>query len=471
MIARMIAPGDQHRWTLPVLVALAATAALARDVPAAAALWIVVAMAGVAAYLLARPAAWVVWFIALGLLAPPLPFELGGIDLPFHPAMALLAAGGLLAILRLGEWRIDNGPIWRGSLMLLGATFISLPWAFYYSGSTIGAQSVMRWFLMAGGFLLLFWIAYGPLPDGWNGSNLLRLIMAASVLCAAFAIVDFQYQLPRSVRFSDQYIYGSSNPIRRAQGVFYDASALGNFCAMILTFILALGRDARRALRLPAWLLWMPVPFLAVSLVVSFSRGSIAGLVVAVAMLAWMRRKTLAAGRSLVALLVLVIVVSVAAVVVAPDFVTPYLSRLEYSASEFFSNPNEVLSKRLETWTELGNFIGDHPEAALLGIGYKSLPYTGYFGHPVVGDNMYLSLLLESGVPGLLGLGAFCLAVLVVSLRMSRHDNEAVAGLGRFLFAFWCGEMVQMLTGDVLTFWRVTPVYLAVLGIGLRLTR
>jgi O-antigen ligase len=458
---------EHSRWPLLALAALAAMAALVRDVPAAGVVWAVV-MAGAALLpLLARPAAWVWWFLALGLLMPLLPLPIAGVELPFHPAMAAFAAGLFVVCIRLREWRIERDAITATSALLIGATLISLPWAFYYSGTAVGVQSVIRWVLLASGFLLMLWIASGPLGDEWDGTNLLRMILAAALLSSAFAVVDFQYQLPRTVRFSDQYIYGGEGALRRAQGVFYDASALGNFCAMMLTLILALGRNAQRALRLPAWLLWIPVPTLAVALVLSFSRGSVVNLMVALTALAWMRRKTLA-WRSVATFVALALAVSVAGLLIAPQLLLPYGSRLQYSAVEFFSNPNEVLSKRLDTWNELGAFILDHPAQVLLGIGYKSLPYTNYFSRPMVADNMYLALLMETGLPGLLALLLFSFAVLERTRRMAMGADDRVAGLGRFLFCFWLGEMAQMLSGDILTFWRVTAVYLAILGLGLR---
>jgi O-antigen ligase len=475
-MTRLATIPEQHRWPLLALAAAAASAALVRDLPVMAALWAVAAGVGALLYGLARPAAWAWWFVALGLLLPPLPLTIGGVELPFHPAMAALAAGIVVFWVRLPEWRIERSGVSTTSMLLLGATLISLPWAFYYSGATVGAQSAIRWVLLASGFLLMMWIAYGPLEksplaespiEEWSGTGLLRMILAAALISSAFAVVDFQYQLPRTVRFSEQYIYGQAIPVRRAQGVFYDASALGNFCAMILTLILALGRNARRALQLPAWLLWIPVPALAVALVLSFSRGSLVNLIVALAALAWMRRKMLA-GRSVATLIAMASAVSIAAVLIAPQLLLPYGSRLQYSAVEFFSDPNAVLSQRLDTWTDLGGFILDHPAQVLLGIGYKSLPYTSYFPHEVVADNMYLALLTESGLPGLLALLAFSGAVLASTRRMTRHPDDRIAGLGRFLFCFWLGEMAQMLSGDILTFWRVTPVYLAILGLALR---
>jgi O-antigen ligase len=240
---------------------------------------------------------------------------------------------------------------------------------------------------------------------------------------------------------------------------------------MILTLILALGPAARKALRLPAWLLWAPVPALAVALVLSFSRGSIVNLIVALTTLAWMRRRKIAAMRPVAAALVLVIVVSAAAIVIAPEFLAPYTSRLEFSATEFFSRPNEVLSRRVETWTELAGFIADHPVQMVAGIGYKSLPYTNYFPHALVADNMYLSLLIECGLPGVTALMIFCVTVLVEGQRLAHNNQDGIAGLGRFILAFWLGEMAQMLSGDILTYWRVTPVFLAILGIALRRSR
>jgi O-antigen ligase len=452
------------RWVLVILAVSAGFAALAIDVPSAAVFAIAPAAALAMLYLLEHPGAWVVWFLALGLLLPALPLEIGSVELPLHPAMLVLAAGCIVIWVRLPEWHIEFTPLTTASILLLGALLLSLPWAFYYSGPAVGAQSAMRWALLLSGFLVMGWVAYGPTqPRG-----LLQMILAAALIASVFAVLDFVFQLPRTVRFSDQYIYGSSNPIRRAQGVFYDASALGNFCAMMLTLMLALGRRARQALQVPAWLLWISAPTLALALVLSFSRGSVLNLAVAVTVLAWMRRRTLFSARGIVAAVVLVFAAGVVAALIAPQYLLPYGNRLVYTAQEFFANPNEVLSKRVDTWTELASFVAEHPWQIVLGIGYKSLPYTDTFARPLVADNMYLSVLIESGLPGLGALLVFCGAVLVTTLRMARRADYAVAGLGRFLFAFWIGEMVQMLSGDILTFWRVTPVYLALLGLALR---
>src|SRR5262249_44719014 len=117
-------------------------------------------------------------------------------------------------------------------------------------------------------------------------------------------------------------------------------------------------------------------------------------------------------------------------------------------------------SGRLESWRTIGAFIADHPWQTLVGIGYKTLPYTQYLGRPVIADNMYLSLLVETGIAGLAALVALNIAILAISLLALRR----VSFYGKWLFCFWIGEVFQMLSGDILTYWRVLPVYFWVLA-------
>lgn len=464
---RLLLARDE-RWPLVAIGAAAGLAGLIRDVPAAAAVLLVPAAGAAILFLLSNPAAWVSIFLALSLLLPPLPFSAGGLELPLHPAMFVFAVALYAAWVRLREWRLERNSLTLACFALPATLLLSLPWAFLYSGAAVGAQSLARWLLLSQGFVLLAWVAWGPRSRGCDGPGLLRLILGAALLSSAFAVVEFIYQFPATVRFSQQYIYLPEGVYRRAQGVFYDASALGNFCAMMLTLILALGPDVRKAWRIPRWLLWLPAPSLAAALLLSFSRASIVNLAVGLPVLAWLRRRSLLSARAVAAGLALAAVATLAVGLLAPEFATRYGQRLEYSVLQFFANPNEVLSTRLDTWRFLGNFILENPQHFLLGIGYKSLPYTDYFRQSLVADNMYLSVLIEAGVPGLAALLLFCAALLVHTHGLARHSDVAVSGLGCFLFAFWCGQMAQMLSGDILTYWRVTPVYFAILGVALR---
>jgi len=127
-----------------------------------------------------------------------------------------------------------------------------------------------------------------------------------------------------------------------------------------------------------------------------------------------------------------------------------------------------VLSGRLSTWNTIVDFLLRQPWHALFGIGYKTLPYTSYAGVGLVADNTYLSLLVETGV---VGLGAFLLmnaAILRISLNAARSTDGRTSFFGTWIFCFWCGEMVQMLSGDLITYWRVLPLYFWVLAIAAR---
>ncbi len=469
-----------RRWPLALIAASAGTAALIRDVPATAALLIVPAAAAALAFLLSHPLAWIPIWIALALVAPPFPVTVAGLELPVHPAVAVFAAALLVGWVRLPEWRLERSSLVLAWYAFLGILLASLPLAFFYSGTAVGAQSALRWLLLCQSFVLLAWTAWGPAAragaDGSRSSGnfaalLVKVVLVVALLSAAFAVVDFFYKFPTPVRFSAQYIYMPEGHYRRAQGVFYDASTLGNFCAMVLALIAALDGEARRQLRLPNWLLWLPVPVLAAALLLSFSRASMANLLIALLVLAWLRRNALWRLRPVLRMVMLSAAAALAVILLAPEMALRYGYRVVFTFSQLLDDPNRVFSFRLESWHFLAGFLAENPQHLLLGIGYKSLPYTAYFGRDIVADNMYLSLLVETGLPGLLALLLLCGALLAHAYRLGRHSEAAVAALGCFLFAFWCGQMVQMLSGDTLTYWRVTPVYFAILGAAIRRSR
>ena len=104
----------------------------------------------------------------------------------------------------------------------------------------------------------------------------------------------------------------------------------------------------------------------------------------------------------------------------------------------------------------------------LTGIGYKTLPYTSYFGEPLVADNMYLSILTEAGVLGLVLMVALSAAMLAASLRAQRHADLSARFFGVWFFCFWVGQTAQMLSVDVLTYWRVLPLAFFVLAMAER---
>ena len=75
---------------------------------------------------------------------------------------------------------------------------------------------------------------------------------------------------------------------------------------------------------------------------------------------------------------------------------------------------------------------------------------------------------METGVAGLAAVIVLNAAVLITAYRAARVANRLRAFLGTWIFCFWCGEIVQMFSGDLLTYWRVLPAYFCVLAMASR---
>ncbi len=75
---------------------------------------------------------------------------------------------------------------------------------------------------------------------------------------------------------------------------------------------------------------------------------------------------------------------------------------------------------------------------------------------------MYLSLLVETGVVGVAALVWLNIAILRAAARRSHTF------FGMWMLCFWAGQAVQMASGDLLTYWRVLPVYFWILALALR---
>jgi O-antigen ligase len=213
------------------------------------------------------------------------------------------------------------------------------------------------------------------------------------------------------------------------------------------------------------WTLICGSVFFSAALIASSSRASLVTVVVAASIFVWMRRLKIRA------VVMAVCTLSAAAAVVRvamPSFSATYWFRMWLSIERFRSFPNEILSGRVAHWKILTDFLAQHPWHLLFGIGYKTLPYTDYIGTRVVADNTYLSLLVETGIIGLTVFAVLNTAILRTAYRAARSDAGKASFFGTWIFCFWCGETVQMLSGDLITYWRVLPVYFWVLATAAR---
>jgi O-antigen ligase len=451
---------------IPVLIgAYAAAIALAPGAGAKAVLCAPLVLVPVAFWTVLRERRWIAVFFAAALLLPPLPISLG--DTGPHPALAIAALGVCAGLMRLREWQSRIDGVGVAMIALFAVLLSSVALAALYSGVAIAAGSLARVLLFGIAVYTFFYVAYGPdQSSAMDVRRTTRFLFLVACGSALFACVDFYFQLPAPAGYEQQFVWLDSGVYRRAQGVFYEASTLGNFCAFFIVMIcVALfrrgsWRPCSRKLLIGGGVLFSAV------LIFSYSRASLLNVAAALVAFAYLQRVRIRR--------VLPIVVgsaAAAAVVVYaafPAFAHNYWLRLSATFEYFLSSPEGVLSGRVASWRTLADFLISHPWDAILGIGYKTLPYSDYVGRPVVADNMYLGLLVETGILGLIVFAIFNVAVLRSARRSALNADPQTAFFGRWIFCFWTGELVQMLSGDLLTYWRVLPVYFWVLAIAVR---
>ena len=368
---------------------------------------------------------------------------------------------------RASEWRPISGSL---SILLLLFTAIlaeSSAWAVAYSGWQVALGSVARVVLFSIGVYIFFYTLDGPRAAQPHPMVFARLVFWLGVGGALFACIDFYFQWPAPAGFAPQYIRVAQNYVRRAQGVFYEASTLGNLCAcfvvMILVACFSPGKEDRLYSR-P--ILTIGCLTLFAALMLSYSRTSLLTVIIAAGAFALLRGPKIQ--RALIAMCAGLGLAAVALRFALPGFAANYWWRLGASIQYLTSSPNGVTSGRLATWNTLTGFLAQHPWRLLFGIGYKTIPYTNLFGRRLAADNTYLSLLVETGLAGLIVFLLLNAAILRTAFRAARSANGNASFFGTWIFCFWCGEIVQMLSGDLITYWRVLPLYFWVLAIAAR---
>lgn len=185
-------------------------------------------------WMLFAPNRWLLAFFAAAWLLPPLPFGIG--DSGPHPALLFAAAGLSIGVLRASEWSFRAD--WLAVLLLLltGVMLASAIVSALYSGTSVAIGSVARVLLFGIAVYSFLYIRYGPFRTfGGQAQTFIRVLFWAAVASAAFAIVDFHYQFPAPAGYGAQFVWLDTGTFRRAQGLFYEASTLGNMCVFFLT--------------------------------------------------------------------------------------------------------------------------------------------------------------------------------------------------------------------------------------------
>src|SRR5204862_8168374 len=127
----------------------------------------------------------------------------------------------------------------------------------------------------------------------------LQALFWAAVVSAAMACVDFYYQLPARAGFGPQFVWLDTVVSRRAQGIFYEASTLGNFCTFFLLMIAVALTRRRAETPIPRPALIMGGVLFSAALIFSYSRASIICLAAALCALVWIDRARIRWGRAI----------------------------------------------------------------------------------------------------------------------------------------------------------------------------
>ena len=428
-------------------------------------------LAGVAWWTLTGPPdRWLTLFLCAAVLLPPLPIALG--DSGPHPCLLIAALGLLAGLFRLTDWRVPTGALSRSVLVLFFVLLFSSAMAALYSGPAVTLGTIARVMLFGISVYAFFYVTSGPSTQGQTRSlRTARVLFLAGAASAAFACIDFYFQFPTpGAGFGPQYVWLESAVYRRAQGVFYEASTLGNFCAFFLVMVAVALMRPKQDSPVGRPMLLAGAAVFSAALVLSFSRASLLNVLIAMASLLWLHRSRFRFRRYNLIFLLAVAVGLALTYYFLPAFTQLYLDRLSASATYLFSSTEGVLSGRLSSWSALAAFLRENPWHALLGIGYKTLPYSNFIGQAVVGDNMYLTMLVETGIIGLAALLLLNASILKAAYRAARHASPYASFFGTWIFCFWMGQMFQMLSGDLLTYWRVLPFYFWALAVAVRAT-
>jgi len=346
---------------------------------------------------------------------------------------------------------------------LFAAIAASVAMAAIYSGLPIAAASMARVLLFAISVYVFFFVQGSSVSF-----RIVRLLFWAAAGSAVFACLDFYFQFPAPGGYGPQFLWLESGVFRRAQGVFYEASTLGNLCAFFLEMIaVSLCRPrADRPVSMAAMLAGGVA--LASALVLSYSRASLVNLAVALVVLLWLQRRRVRLARFLTAALLLGGTASAILVGLLPIFARAYGLRLSQSFAYILESPDKILSGRIHSWTILLEFLLAHPWHAILGIGYKTLPYSDFIGQTAIADNTYVSMLMETGIVGLAALVIWNVSVVRASYQAAGSEDPRRSFCGTWMLCFWSGQIVQMFSADLLTYWRVLPVYMCVLALAVR---
>lgn len=347
----------------------------------------------------------------------------------------------------------------RWLLVLNIAILVSIAFIPILSPASGVMNSVLR-FLRFFPSLLMFVVFIRVVPDRARIERLISVLMIAIFAQAALGLASFALQTPLLLdpdRRAEQFIWlDAGDAMTRAQGTIAEASSLAHLVGIgCLLAMFSLGFLKGRRI------LFSAIVFVACAacLVLTYSRGMTLSLVVGAALFLLLTRNGGAprvAGGLAAAGVALVVLYATGSA-----YVGSLMNRFAFTS--FVSQTQTMdayLTGRLSLWARLGQFLTENPAFMIFGIGYKSIPTLGPY-EATVGDNNYLSILIECGLFGLVSM----LGVLWCCLRggrlLWRSSDQWTRASGALLISLWSMHAAFMLVGDAMTYWRSVPLLFA----------
>lgn len=464
-IRALFHPGSRLEVTITLSLAVTLGIFVASgSLPAFIVLTAGIAFLALTFYCIQSPRIWLYGVAATALVIPPFyPSTIGG-NIPIYVSNLLFLISGMMLLVRFEEFSLPSNSLSRAAFYFLMSLAISLPFAYWFSGPDQATQSFLRFLLILQPFLTYLLVrGFFILKNENQLAKFFTFLLWLGALSALYGIIDFYYPLPVPHPFADQFIYLKGERIRRAQGVFYEASSFGNLCAFFLSFSLFLLYSLRRRFStIGQACILVSTGIFTIALFLSYSRGCWLNVLVTGGVFILLQRKI--RFNAVILLILLTGGFLFLFYRLSPELIFNFFDRRLGALMEFWSDPNLASSGRWENWTTLITYFSDHPWLLLFGIGYKTIPFTNLFGKEIIADNGYLSSLFETGILGMVAFLYLNRVILRLLHKCRLRSSTNCSLYASFLLAFWCGEMVQMVTGDIFTYWRNMIVFLAMMA-------
>ena len=450
-----------------------AVAACAGQLPLLAGLVVGVVVLVLSAHLaLKHPEVWLAVYVAVLLIMPDPHFAIAGIPIGVNGSDPLFLGALPSLILRPLRRRSTLARIALLSCLWAGLTLVS---AFLFSGPSVAAASALRWIRLAEALFPVFFVLQ-RIKDPEAALRLCsRVFLVSGLLAAAFGIAQFFLGFDLSILginyTSTQLLWVDGSSRRRAVGLFYESSGFGTMAALLVWVSVFLFGVRKLRYGSTRFVLLAALTAGTVALLLSFTRSAVLGL--AGTLLVGLvlgggsvaRRVSLALRVGL-PVTVAGIVIALFAPVWARIFVDlrlqPFLSLVRPSS---WHQLVALSSGRTETWsTLLPAFWDAGPFYRLMGIGYKSLPFStfaqqAHWTSLLSGDNQFITTLVEQGIVGLALLLILNGALLFKLWEAARNRTSFRGHWARLLAIYWTAQVLFVFPVlDYFAIFRLLPI-------------